>query len=173
MILSKKFSGGKNSETFQKIWFDEENKNLQRERRFASANWSAYSKLRSKLSSVVKEKEERFSWNCFISLKSSKDRWNFINNVRGQNQSGNIAVVKNSFEELIVDDKKIAELFNFIFSNLGKYFGREHESAPLFKAGDESFRFCPITEKGCYDILKQINPHKTNWFLQSTCMGKY
>ena len=106
----------------------------------------------------MKEKQ-RFSWNCFISLKSSKDRWNFINNVRGQNQSVNIAAVKNSFGDLIVDDKKIAEHFNFI-SNLGQYFGREYESAPVFKAGDESFCFCPITEKDCYDILKQIIPHK-------------
>ena len=68
-------------------------------------NWSAYGKLRSKLSSVVKEKQERFSWNFFISLKSSKDRWNFFNNVKGQTQSVNIAAVKNSFGDLIVDEK--------------------------------------------------------------------
>ena len=95
----------KTPKLFKETWFDKECKNLQRERQLAfekdsknssSGNWSAYSKLRSTLSSVVKEKQERFSWNCFISLKSSKDRWNFINNVRGQNQSVNIAAVKNS-----------------------------------------------------------------------------
>ena len=45
-------------------------------------------------------------------------------------------------------------------SNLCQNFGREYEGAPIFKAGDESFSFCPIPEKDCYDFLKQINPHK-------------
>ena len=90
----------------------------------------------------------------------SKVSWNFINNVRGQNQSVNIAALKIFFGDLTVDDKKIAEHCNLIVSNLGQNFGREYESAPICKAGDELFSFCPITGKGCYDILKQINPHK-------------
>ena len=106
----------------------------------------------------MKEKQKRFSWNCFISLKSSKDRWNFINNVRGQNQSVNIAALKNSIGDFIVDDKKIAEHFNLVFSNLGTYSGKEYEGAPIYKAGDELFSF--LIEKDCYDILKQIKPHK-------------
>ena len=122
-------------------------------------NLSAYSKPRSNLSSAVKDTEERFSWYCFISLELSKDRWNFKNNERGQNQSVNIAALK-IFEDLIVDDKRIAKHFNLIFSNLGQNFGREYEDAPIFEAGDESFSFCPITEKNYYDILKQINPHQ-------------
>ena len=94
--LKNVFLQKKTPKLFQETWFDEENKNLLRERQLAyencskissPENWSAYSKLRSKLSTVVKEKQERFSWNCFNSLKLSKDRWNFINNVRGQNQS--------------------------------------------------------------------------------------
>ena len=68
--------------------------------------------------------------------------------------------MKNFYGDLIVDDKKIAEHFNFIFSNLGQYFGREYESAPIYKAGDESFSFCPITEKDCFDVVKLIIPHK-------------
>ena len=61
---------------------------------------------------------------------------------------------------MIVDDKKIAEHFNLIFLNLGQYFGRDNENAPIYKAGDESFSFCPIREKDWSDILTQINPHK-------------
>ena len=79
----------------------------------------------------MKEKQERFSWNCFIILKASKDRWNFINNVRVQNQSVNIAALKISSGDSVDVDKKIAEHFNLIFSNLGESFGREYESAPL------------------------------------------
>ena len=76
-----------------------------------------------------------------------------INNVRGQNQSVDIAASKNSFGDLIVDDTKIAGHFNLIFSNLGHYFGREFESAPIYKPGDESFNFSPMTGKDCYEIL--------------------
>ena len=98
MILNKKIS-----ETFQETWFDEECKNSLREQQLAynkhsknlsTGNWSAYSKLRSKLSAVVKEKEEKYSLNCFIALFLSQDRSNFINNVRGQSQSVNIALEK-------------------------------------------------------------------------------
>ena len=60
---------------------------------------------------------------------------------------------------MIVDDKKIAEHFNLIFSNLGQYSGSEYQSAPIYKAGDESFSFCPIIEKW-YDVLKKMNPYK-------------
>ena len=104
----------------------------------------------------MEEKQEKFSWNCFISFKSLKDRRNFINNVSSQYQSVNIQ--ENSFGDLIVDDKKIAEHFDII-SKLGQYFGREYESAPIYKAGDESFSFCAIIGND-YNFLKQINPHK-------------
>ena len=76
---------------FKETWFDGECKNLLREMQVADEKyskisspeiWSAHRKLRSKLLSVVKEKQERVSWNCFISLEPSEDRWNFINNVR-------------------------------------------------------------------------------------------
>ena len=80
---------------------------------------------------------------------------NFINSVRGQNLPVNIAALKYSFGDLIVDHKKIAEHFNLIFSNLGQYFGGEYEGALIYKAGDESFSLCPIKEKDCYGILKQ------------------
>ena len=83
----------------------------------------------------MKENQEKFSWNCFTPLKSSKDRWN-LNNVRGQNQSVNIAAQKNSFGDSIVDDKKIAEHFKLIFSNLCQLFGREYADAPIYKTGD-------------------------------------
>ena len=90
----------------------------------------------------MKEKHDRIFRKGFISLKTS----NVINNVWGQNQSVNIAALS-FFVDLIVDDKKIEEHFNLIFSNLGQYFGRKYEGAPIYKDGDESFSFCPTTEK--------------------------
>ena len=103
MLLSGTCFEEKIPKGFKETWFDEECKNLLRERQLAyekysknspPENWSAYSKLLSKLSFVIKRKQERFSWNCFMSLKLSKDRWNFINKVRGQNQTVNIAALE-------------------------------------------------------------------------------
>ena len=61
---------------------------------------------------------EKVSLNCFFKLSAAEDRWSFINIVRRTtNQAVNIASVINSFSATIVD-KKIAENFNFKFSNL-------------------------------------------------------
>ena len=63
------FQKRKTPKLFKETWFDEEYKNL-RERQLVYAKyskislpkkWSAYSKLRAKLSSVVKEKQKQFS----------------------------------------------------------------------------------------------------------------
>ena len=166
MFLKKK-----TPKLLKETWFEGECKNLLRKRQLAyenyskissPENWSAYGKLRLKFLSVVKEKLVEIYLEMFhlSQIVNNVDCWNFINNVGGRNQIVNVAALKKFFGDLIVDDKKIAEHFNLIFSNLGQYFGREYEIAPIFQAGDESFSFCSITENDCYDILKQINPHK-------------
>ena len=120
-----------------------------------------YSTLRNQLSKILKEKQEKFAWNCFSSLSTVRERWSFINNVRGQNKkSVNLAALRNSFGEMIVDDKKMANHFNLIFSNLGQYFGTINQEIPSFPPGDSSFDFSPITVKVCHDIIKEINPNK-------------
>ena len=78
--------------------------------------------------------------------------------MRGENQSVNIAAGINSSGDLIVDDKKLSEQFNLIFSNLGQSFCREFESAPIYKAHNESFSISRNTEKTSYDVLKQKSP---------------
>ena len=167
LISKKKVLKKETPKLFRGTSLDKEFENLLREgqldyekksKNSSTGNWFKYSKRRSKLSSVVKEKQEVFIRKCSISLKVSKDLWNFINNAKSKTQSVNISTVKSSFGDLIVDDKKIAEHFNLI-SNHGQFFDREYQRAPIYKAGDESFSVCPITEKD-YDILKPVNPHK-------------
>ena len=67
--FKKVFLRKKTPKLFKETWFDEECKNLLRERQLAfekysknssSGNWSAYSKLRSNLSSVVKKNKKDF-----------------------------------------------------------------------------------------------------------------
>ena len=53
-----------------------------------------------------------------------KEKWNFINRTRGSKKTSNKTIaIKNSFGDLITDDNKIAEFFNYSFINLGNYFG--------------------------------------------------
>ena len=84
-----------------------------------------------------------------------------MKNARGQNKkSVHLAAVKNSFGHLIVDDKKMADHFNLIFSNLDQYFGNINKEVPFFPSGDSSFSFSPITVRDCYDIINELKPNK-------------
>ena len=98
---------------------------------------------------------------CFSSLCTAKERWNFIINARGQNKkSVNLAAVRNSIGELIVDDKEMANHFNLTFSNLGQNFGNINDEVSSFLPGDSSVSFSPITVKDCYDIINELKPNK-------------
>ena len=90
-----------------------------------------------------------------------KERWNFINNARGQNKkSVNLAEVRNSFSKIVVDVKEMADHFNLMFSILGHYFGNINDEVPSFLPGESSFSFSPITVKDRYDIINELKPNK-------------
>ena len=98
---------------------------------------------------------------CNSSLSSAKDRWNFIISVRGSNRhSGNLTAVQHSFGKLIVDNKRIANHFNYVFSSLGYYFGQLLEEAPHSTAGNPCFRFWVVSEKDCFGIFRKLGPNK-------------
>ena len=49
---------------------------------------------------------------------------------------------------MIVDDKKVAEYFNFGFANLGQCFGKKVENKKqCFDVGNSTFDFLQISEK--------------------------
>ena len=77
--------------------------------------------------------------------------------------SGNnrITVLRNSFSEMITQDKKIANHLNYICSNLGEFFGAK--KPPNYnKSASESapFHFQHIKVKQCFDIVQKINVRK-------------
>ena len=85
----------------------------------------------------MKENQEKFSWNCFSSQSTPKERRDFIDNMREEENKKlpKIAAVKKRFEGLINDDKKVPNDFNLIFSNLGQHFSGSF-LLPSFSAGD-------------------------------------
>ena len=69
--------------------------------------------------------------------------------------------MKNSFGNVITDNEKIAELFNFTFINLGLYNGKNIEIG-----NDENiehskpFGFQCVNEKLTRKIIGELNPRK-------------
>ena len=87
----------------------------------------------SELANVIKVKQESFSGKCFSSLSSVKNRWIFINSVRRSNlRSGNLTVVRNSFGQLIVDNKKKCQSLQLRFFKSRKIFWQNDRKSSNF-----------------------------------------
>ena len=127
-----------------------------------SDNWSKYQFLRNQMSKLIRSKQFDHSKNCFSLLSTIQQKWKYINQVRGT-CSGNhrITVLRNSFSEMITQDKKIANHLNYIFSNLGEFFGAKKPPNYNKSASESaSFHFQHITVKQCFDIVRKINVGK-------------
>ena len=127
-----------------------------------SDNWSKYQFLRNQMSRLIRSKQLEHSKNCFSLLSTIQQKWKYINQVRGTCSGNNrITVLRNSFSEMITQDKKIANHLNYIFSNLGEFFGAK-KSPNYNKSASESgpFHFQHITVKQCFDIVQKINVRK-------------
>ena len=127
-----------------------------------SDNWSKYQFLRNQMSQLIRSKQPDHSKNCFSLLSTIQQKWKYINQVRGTCSGNNrITVLRNSFSEMITQDKKISNHLNYIFSNLGDFFGAK--KLPNYnKSAFESapFHFQHITVKQCFDIVRKINVRK-------------
>ena len=113
-----------------------------------SDNWSKYQFLRNQMSQLIRSKQLGHSKKCFSLLSTIQQKWRYINQVRGTCSGNNrITVLRNSFSEMITQD-------NYIFSNLGEFFGAK--KPPNYnKSASESapFRFQHIAVKQCFDIV--------------------
>ena len=110
-----------------KIAFKKRQKSLmQYQANNSLANWEIYKKAKNSFARLVAEKQDVQSNEFLEKLKGMKEKWNFINRTRGSTKTSNkIIAIKNSFGDLITDDNKIAEFFNYSFINVGNYFGKK------------------------------------------------
>ena len=70
--------------------------------------------------------------------------------------------MKNSFGDIITDQKRIANLLNYHFSKLGDFFGEKGKRlpAPNFSLASTSFKFQPISLFLCKKALNELNSNK-------------
>ena len=90
-----------------------------------SDNCSKYQFLRNQMSQLIKSKQLDHSKNCFSLLSTIQQKWKYINQVRVTCSGNNrITALRNSFSEMITQDKKIANHLNYIFFKLRRIFRR-------------------------------------------------
>ena len=100
--------------------------------------------------------------NIFKQLQSGRRKWNLINEARNSKRcKTEIVSLKNSFGDIIADQKKIVNLLNYRFSMLGDYIRSKHktfdEKIETRVKANVVFKFQPITLFTCKKILKELN----------------
>ena len=115
------------------------------------------------LQSLKQENEKHL--DVFQKLKSARKRWNFINEIRNSEKTQTeIPRLKNSFGTVSTNGNDIANLLNYKFSALGKYFGKKEQYQFCNNAAGHSnkFIFRYTTTKEIFDLLNNINV-KNRW----------
>ena len=81
----------------------------------------------------LKEKNKEPYHSLFISYNNSGERWNHMNDVRNSARTSNhIYSLKYVFNDYVPEPKKIANLLNYWFSQLGKLI-LSHETCEYIK----------------------------------------
>ena len=113
--------------TVHQKWVNQETKRLHQQIEQVSdiesfSNKSLYCKSLEKLIS----NRENYQKSVFESLQTDKEKWNFISEVRiSKKTKTNIRTLKNSFGDILTEQKRIANLLNYHFSKLGNFFGEK------------------------------------------------
>ena len=77
---------------------------------------------------VLKQENEKLLLDVFQNLKSARERWNFINEIKNcEKTQTEIPKLKNSFGTVLTNGNNIANLLNYKFSALGEYFGKREQ----------------------------------------------
>ena len=99
----------------------------------------------------------------FSKLETEKVKRSFINEVRNSKRTKTERdTLQNSFGDIIMDQKQIANFLNYRFSKLGDYLGNSsiNEKLPEIHFNDEIFIFQPISLFTCKKFLKELNIRK-------------
>ena len=104
-----------------------------------------FSRLKEQVSKEHYKCYEIFQYQLISSTKSSREKWNLINEARNKNKTKIcINIMKNCFGDHITDPVKIANFLNFKFSDLGDFFQKTNTYNDEGKQTSKSFsfRFC-------------------------------
>ena len=90
-----------------------------------SDTWSKYYFLHNQMSQLIRSKQLDHSKNCFLLLSTIQQKRKYINQVRGTCSGNNrITVLRNSFSEMITQDKKNCQSFKLYFFDFRRIFRR-------------------------------------------------
>ena len=136
--------------------------NKKRNEFLLSENFDNFLKLKDLTSKEYLKDYERFQTQLIESANSSRKQWNLINEVRNISRTGTkILSLKNCFEDVITDSKKIANLLNYKFSKLGEFLLNKPTIKQNFQQINPnlfSFRFFTTFE--CRKALNNLNKNK-------------
>ena len=118
--------------------------------------------LKKHISTVNENNFNRFQNDLIAAEKCQRKKWLLINEIRNSKKcKPNIASLKNCFGDYVTEPKKIVNLLNYRFSQLGVFDGvsknyQSHSSLSL----QNSFQFRFISLKEMHDVIKQLNKNK-------------
>ena len=90
----------------------------------------SYNLIQQNFCEKLNENRLSHKTNNFKQLQSDRQKWNFINEARSSRRcKTEIVSVKNSFRDIITDQKKVVYLLNYRFSKLGDYIGSKQKTS--------------------------------------------
>ena len=113
---------------------------------------------------VLKQENEKHLLDVFQNLKSAREKWNFINEIRNAEKTQTeIPRLKNSFVTNLTNGNDISNLLNCKFSAFGEYFGRKEQYQFCNNAArlTNKFIFRYTTTKEIFDIFNNLNFKKS------------
>ena len=152
----------KSSITIQNSWIENETETIfAKMKEFLHPDDTSYNLLQQSFCENLSENRLSHNTSIFKQLQSDRQKWNFINEARNsKRRKTEIVSLKNSFGDIITDQKKIVNLRKYRFSKLRDYigskqktFGEENEARV---EANVTFKFQPITLFTCKNFLKNL-----------------
>ena len=140
----------------------QKNLNKKRYEFLLSENFDNFLKLKDLTSKEYLKDYERFQTQLIDSANSSRKQWNLINEARNNSRTGTrILSLRNCFEDVITDSKKIANLLNYKFSKLVEYLLNKPTINQNFQqVNPNMFLFRFFTTFECRKALNNLNKNK-------------
>ena len=99
-----------------------------------------------------------------MSSNNSRKRWNLMNEIRNSTRTrSDIYSLENVFNDYVTEPKKIANLLNYRFSQLGKFILQDETCKNIEDFAGRSakiFLIRCITEFECLQCIKKLNRNK-------------
>ena len=156
----------KSSITIQNSWIENEIKKMfAKMKTFMHPDDFSFNLIQQSFCEKLNENRLGHKTNIFKQLPSDRQKWNFINEARSSRRcKTEIVSLKNSFGNIITDQKKIVNFLNYRFSKLGDYIGSKQKTfddeIETRVESNVTFNFQPITLYTCKKFVKELNINK-------------